>query len=142
MATDDRTLARALGQLYAAGIRPDWWKLPPQASSAAWAAIGAVIAEADPHCRGVLLLGLEASEDDLAERFAIAAPHAICKGFAVGRSIFAEAAASWFSGKCSDDDVVSLVAARYARLIRLWQEARSRAAAGVPSIPPTARTAT
>ena len=46
----------------------------------------------DPHCRGVLLLGLEASEAALARSFATAAPHARCRGFAVGRSIFGDAA--------------------------------------------------
>ena len=30
------------------GIKPDWWKLEPQASRAAWAAIDAVIATNDP----------------------------------------------------------------------------------------------
>src|SRR5207253_2879361 len=28
-ACDGTTLVRALAQVYAAGIRPDWWKLPP-----------------------------------------------------------------------------------------------------------------
>lgn len=127
MSSGGDTLARALEQIYAAGVRPDWWKLPPQDTHAAWEAVAAAIARGDPHCRGVLLLGLEASEDDLQESFAIAAPHAVCKGFAVGRSIFAEAAAAWFKGECGDDEVVSLVATRYARLIRLWQQARSGA---------------
>ena len=31
--TDD-TIARALAELYALGIKPDWWKLEPQASAA------------------------------------------------------------------------------------------------------------
>ena len=30
----DDTTARALGELYAAGIKPDWWKLEPLASPA------------------------------------------------------------------------------------------------------------
>jgi 5-dehydro-2-deoxygluconokinase len=132
MPSADDTLARALAQIYAAGVLPDWWKLPPQESNAAWDAIAAVIARCDPHCRGVLLLGLEASEDDLQESFAIAAPHAVCKGFAVGRSIFAEAAAAWFKGECSDDEVISVVATKYARLIRLWQHARSGALLATP----------
>jgi 5-dehydro-2-deoxygluconokinase len=129
MPADERTLARAMQQIYEAGVRPDWWKLPPPASPQAWESVAAVIAAADPHCRGVLLLGLEASEEDLQESFALAAPHPICRGFAVGRSIFAEAAAAWFHDACSDDEVVSVVAARYARLIRLWQQARSGAVA-------------
>ncbi|HEY0857775.1 MAG TPA: 5-dehydro-2-deoxygluconokinase [Albitalea sp.] len=142
MPADEQTLARAMEQIYVAGVRPDWWKLPPQASAAAWESIADVIARCDPHCRGVLLLGLEASEDDLQESFAIAAPHPICRGFAVGRSIFAQAAAAWFKGDCSDDDVIDAVATRYARLIRLWQEARSVALAAHGSTITQERTAT
>ena len=70
MAGGDDVLARALDAIYAAGIRPDWWKLPPPGSDAAWDRIAESIARHDPHCRGVLLLGLEASEDALARSFA------------------------------------------------------------------------
>ena len=36
MASGDDVLARALDAIYAAGVRPDWWKLPPPGSDAAW----------------------------------------------------------------------------------------------------------
>ena len=122
---DQATLARALAQIYAAGVRPDWWKLPPCESDDEWQAVAAAIRHGDLHCRGVLLLGLEASEADLQRSFRVAAPHAVCRGFAVGRSIFAEAAERWFSGKSSDAQVVLDVAQRYARLIARWDEARA-----------------
>jgi len=126
MTTHERTIARALDQLYGAGLKPDWWKLPPPATAAAWNAIEAAIERHDPHCRGVLLLGLEASEDDLASGFRLAAPHRRCKGFAVGRSIFADAATLWFAGERDDDEVVADIAARYRRLIQLWREVRAQ----------------
>ena len=129
LASDDDTLARALAQIYAAGVRPDWWKLPPPESGAAWQRISACIGREDPFCRGVLLLGLAASEDALAKSFALAAPHPICKGFAVGRSIFAEAAANWFAGQTGDEAVIEEVAGRYSRLIDLWRSARAADAA-------------
>lgn len=122
---DAATLAQALEQIYEAGVRPDWWKLPPAASDAEWTQIAAAIRCHDPHCRGVLVLGLEASEDDLDKSFRIAAPHAICRGFAVGRSIFADAAARWFAGQADDEQVVAEVAQRYRRLILRWDEARA-----------------
>ena len=118
------TLARALEQIYAAGVRPDWWKLPPPESAEAWQRIADAIARHDPHCRGVLLLGLEASEEALSSSFATAAPHPVCKGFAVGRSIFAEPATAWFAGRIDDAAVVTAVADRYSRLIALWRRAR------------------
>jgi 5-dehydro-2-deoxygluconokinase len=121
MAQRPDTLARAIEQVYDAGLWPDWWKLPPPRSQEEWQSIEQVLQRHDPHCRGVLLLGLDADEESLVRGFELAAPHAICKGFAVGRSIFGAAAARWFAGDCGDDDVVADVAARYARLIALWQ---------------------
>lgn len=125
MPGDDHTLARALQQMYVSGIQPDWWKLPPPESHAAWLHIGAAIEAYDPHCRGVLMLGLEASEDTLRRSFDTAAPHPVCKGFAIGRSIFAEPAAAWFAGRLDDPAVVTAVAQRFARLSALWRAARA-----------------
>ena len=125
MPVDDTTLARALEQIYRAGIRPDWWKLQPPADVVAWQRLDQVIARNDRHCRGVLLLGLEASEADLAQGFRVAAAQPLCKGFAVGRAIFADAAAAWFAGELDDAGVVAQVASRYQRLIALWCEARA-----------------
>jgi 5-dehydro-2-deoxygluconokinase len=122
-----------LEEIYGAGIRPDWWKLAPPASPEAWAAIEATIARHDPHCRGVLLLGMEASEEALERGFAIAARHAVCKGFAVGRSIFMDAARRWFAGACDDAQVVREVAANYARLVALWHKQRTLCKASASS---------
>jgi len=125
MPRDESTLVTAMEQIYAAGIRPDWWKLPPCDGDAEWRAIAGAIRDHDRHCRGVLVLGLEASEQALEKSFRIAAPHAICRGFAVGRSIFADAAALWFAGAATDAQVVEDIAQRYARLIHFWDEARA-----------------
>ena len=127
--SDAETTARSLEQLYEAGVRPDWWKLPPLTGEEAWSRVGAVIARNDSHCRGVLLLGLEAEESVLEASFAVAARFPVCKGFAVGRSIFGAAAREWFAGRATDDDVITDVVARYARLIGLWERARSLACA-------------
>src|SRR5438874_290849 len=57
------TVLRALKRLYNLEIYPEWWKLEPM-SAAQWQAIDALIAERDPYCRGVVLLGLGASVDE------------------------------------------------------------------------------
>lgn len=133
MPSDEDTVPLAIEQIYQAGIFPDWWKLPPAASAAGWEKTATVIHQHDAHCRGVLVLGLEASEEKLDQSFRIAAPHAICRGFAVGRSIFADAANGWFSGAMDDAAVVKDIAERYARLIVLWDQARMGQRAGAPS---------
>jgi 5-dehydro-2-deoxygluconokinase len=120
-----KDLPRALKDCYAAGIRPDWWKLPPPRSGEEWLAVEGIIRGNDPYCRGVILLGMEASEAALERGFALAARHPICKGFAVGRSIFMDAARRWFAGACSDEDVVKTVSDKYAALAKSWRKARS-----------------
>ena len=55
--------------------------------------------------------------------FAAAQP--LCKGFAVGRSLFADAAAAWFANELDDSGVIDMIAASYERLIDLWCDARA-----------------
>jgi 5-dehydro-2-deoxygluconokinase len=118
------TVARGVQQIYNAGVRPDWWKLPPP-DEHGWALLSETITRHDPHCRGVLLLGLEATEEQLWHGFHASAGQPLCKGFAVGRTLFADAAAAWFAGDLDDSGVVAEVATRYRRLIRIWQESRT-----------------
>ncbi|OQM77230.1 bifunctional 5-dehydro-2-deoxygluconokinase/5-dehydro-2-deoxyphosphogluconate aldolase [Manganibacter manganicus] len=126
---NEETVPRVLEELYALGIRPDWWKLEPQNSPNAWKAIEAIIVKHDPWCRGVVLLGLEAPQDELELAFAATADVSLVKGFAVGRTLFIDAAEKWFSGTISDEEAIADMAARFDRLTRAWLAARGRAAA-------------
>lgn len=119
---EDTTL-RVLKRFYNLGIRPAWWKLESQ-SAASWNAIGALIKERDPWCNGVLLLGLDAPEESLQISFAQAAQAPICRGFAVGRSIFSAAANNWLRGLTTDEAAVEDMAGRYRRLIDAWRAHR------------------
>ena len=126
--TDD-TIPRALEELYALGIKPDWWKLEPQASAAAWARIEQVILRNDPWCRGIVLLGLEAPQHELEQAFAATANAPIVKGFAVGRTIFINAAERWLAGGMSDEEAIADMATRFEGLTKAWLAARGRKAA-------------
>jgi 5-dehydro-2-deoxygluconokinase len=121
----DDTVADAISRLYAAGVVPDWWKLEPSTSDRAWRLTCEAIRQGDPHCRGVLVLGLDAPAARLADSFAVAARHDLVKGFAVGRTIFADAAASWFSGRIGDGEAAATMAARFAELCATWDGACS-----------------
>lgn len=118
------TVARALEELYALGIKPDWWKLEPQADAAAWERIDATIERNDPLCRGVVLLGLEAPADELAAAFEAVAASRTVRGFAVGRTIFAGAAEKWFAGEMDDAAAVEDMAARFRVLTQAWERVR------------------
>ncbi|MFL5117012.1 MAG: 5-dehydro-2-deoxygluconokinase [Microvirga sp.] len=121
----ERTIADVLAHLYDLRIRPDWWKLEPQRHVSAWQAIESVITDHDPYCRGVVVLGLEAPEEELTLAFAAAAQFPIVRGFAIGRTIFAESAESWLAGRMTDDEAAASMAATFRRIADSWDRAMS-----------------
>lgn len=123
---DDTTAAAVIERLYAVGIFPDWWKLEPMVSDAAWRSACAAIENNDPHCRGVVVLGLDAPFEELAASFRAAARHDMVKGFAVGRTIFGEVARAWMAGGMDDEEAVACMAENFVKLCEAWDEARAR----------------
>lgn len=121
---DKYTIARAMTELYTLGIKPDWWKLEPQDNAAAWDEIAKVIDAHDPWCRGIVLLGLEAPPQELEKGFrAVAGRHHV-KGFAVGRTIFNEAAQEWLRGAINDEAAVAMMAEKFRALVAMWNRAQ------------------
>lgn len=119
----DDTSARVMHRLYELGIKPDWWKLEPQKSANAWANISAEIERYDPSCRGIVMLGLDAPAPDLMAAFRIAKAEKRVKGFAVGRTIFADPARAWMAGKIDDATATAQMADRFAQLVAAWEGA-------------------
>lgn len=117
----DDTTASVMRRLYQIGIRPDWWKLEGQPSPAAWAAIDAAIEQNDPYCRGVVLLGLDAPAEELEQAFRLTKTSQSVKGFAVGRTIFGEAARGWLAGRLDDEAATAVMAERFGRLVEAWE---------------------
>ena len=120
---NDETTAQVMRRFYAAGIFPDWWKLEPTNSQSAWQNITQLIQQNDPHIQGIVILGLEASEEVLAHSFSVAAQQPFVRGFAVGRTIFAESAKSWMSGKIDDSQAIQEMSQKFKRLCDLWDAA-------------------
>ncbi|MCB2013413.1 MAG: 5-dehydro-2-deoxygluconokinase [Sphingobium sp.] len=123
------TVARTIERFYALGVRPDWWKLEPSEDPQAWSNIQQAILENDPRCRGVVLLGLAAPDDALLRSFEVAAPFPIVKGFAVGRTIWADAARQWLKGEIDDITAERLLAERFGKLVHGWRAVRPAPAA-------------
>jgi 5-dehydro-2-deoxygluconokinase len=118
------TVYRAMKRLYNLGIFPEWWKLAPM-TPAQWSAVDALVAERDPYCRGIVLLGLAASVDELAQGFRDAAASTTCRGFAVGRTIFHGPARAWLAGESDDASLKRDVRRTYESLIESWRAARA-----------------
>ncbi|BCT33031.1 MULTISPECIES: bifunctional 5-dehydro-2-deoxygluconokinase/5-dehydro-2-deoxyphosphogluconate aldolase [Pseudomonas] len=118
-------LYRSLKRLYNLGIYPAWWKIEAQ-SAEEWQKLDELIQERDPYCRGVVLLGLNASAECLAEGFRQAANSQTCRGFAVGRTIFQEPSRGWLAGEIDDETLIRQVQGTFEQLINAWRSARSR----------------
>jgi 5-dehydro-2-deoxygluconokinase len=118
--SDASLVVSAVEEFYRHGLRPDWWKLPPLADDDAWADIGAVIHKYDPQCGGIVVLGYDRPESELFAAFESALRGGAAVGFAIGRSVWQQPAADWFSGKADDQQVMQQVASRYRAILKGW----------------------
>ncbi len=116
------SLFNSITHIFALGIRPDWWKLPCMDTE--WVTkIDALIAQTTPHCKGIVVLGLDAPSDELATGFKAFREAKLVRGFAVGRTIFGQAARAWLAGDIDDAQLTSQVADNYAEVIQAWRTA-------------------
>ncbi len=122
---DQSTTAAIIDRFYEIGVYPDWWKLEPMQTDVDWKNACAAIERHDRHTRGIVVLGLDAPADELETSFAAAARQDLVKGFAVGRTIFGDAARAWLGEGISDDDAVADMVERYKSLCDTWDRARS-----------------
>ena len=118
---DGESVAALLRRFYEMAVRPEWWKIPPNPDPLVWERIGSVVREYDPYCAGLLVLGQAMEEGELAETFAAAASEPLCRGFAIGRSIYGGPGRRWLAGEVDDAELVSSVAEKYGRMNDLWQ---------------------
>ncbi|MEP0177687.1 MAG: 5-dehydro-2-deoxygluconokinase [Paraglaciecola sp.] len=121
MSSNDDTVVACMKMIYDLDIRPDWWKLPSP-SKTAWAKMSDLIEQRSPHCRGVILLGLDAPFEELIQGFVDSASFPLCKGFAVGRSIFSGPSEAWLSNKISDDQLKQQIGQNYMTLVDAWNK--------------------
>jgi len=124
MPNNEDTVVLAMQRFYNLGIKPDWWKLPAPTTNG-WQQISTLIAERAPHCRGVILLGLDAPLAQLELAFKASADFDICKGFAVGRSIFSAPSKAWLSNTINDETFIAQVKDNYLRLVHAWQNRKA-----------------
>ena len=124
---NDDTTATLIRRFYEIGVYPDWWKLEPMKTHAGWQNAINGIEENDPHTRGIVVLGLDAPEAELSASFEVAASYPLVRGFAVGRTIFGDAARAWMKGAMTDAEAIAQMAERYTNLCKIWDAARVKA---------------
>ena len=107
---------------YDLGVVPDWWKLEPIEDAGFWTAAGDVARANDPHLQGIIVLGKEMPDEDLVRVLDKARGEPLVCGFAIGRTIFSDAAKQWFAGRCDDDAAHDMMVAVFERLIAAWND--------------------
>ena len=120
---DPAQILKLMEFLYALGVYPDWWKLEPVGAPAFWRDAGAIMRRHDPHAQGIIVLGKDMPHKQLAGLLAAARSDEAVKGFAVGRSIFGDAAAGWFEGTLDDKAARAMMRERYVGLLDAWKRA-------------------
>ena len=121
MTLGDKQYLTLMNQFYSIGVKPDWWKLPPL-SELSWKQVELLIQDNDPHCRGILILGLDAPLDEVQAGFNAAANCLLVKGFAVGRTIFGLPSSLWLANDINDEELISQIKSNYSILVRAWQQ--------------------
>ena len=130
-ARDDNTpafeqVAPIMQYFYKLGVKPDWWKLEPALDPAYWRQVGEVIDAHDSHCQGIIVLGLNGTIEGISEAFNVASKQPWVKGFAIGRTLFAEAAQGWLQGHLDDAQAIELMATNYRLIIAAWDNAQAQ----------------
>lgn len=133
------SVPETIARLYDLGIRPDWWKLEPIQSQDVWQALGDTIAARDPFCRGILILGMTSSLDEVRTAFVASTACPLVRGFAIGRAIFGTTTEEWLAGRISDAEAEAAIAGRFEQVIDTWcdthaRHTRARDAAPIASI--------
>ena len=127
----DEAVLRTISRLYNLGFKPEWWKLAPLHPSA-WDSLAELIAQRDPVCRGVVILGLNEPMEYLVKSFA-GATNPVVKGFMVGRTLWADASLRWLKGELDDEGLVSDVARKFSLLVEAWGDSRAPAITSAPA---------
>jgi 5-dehydro-2-deoxygluconokinase len=117
---DAGSVVSAVEQLYRVGLRPDWWKLPPLREDDAWREIADVVRRHDPQCGGVIVLGYELPREKLFAAFESALHSGSAIGFAIGRSVWRQAAMDWFNGTVDDQTTAGRIVENYQAILDGW----------------------
>ena len=120
--TVGESVVKSVSRIFDLGIRPDWWKIPCMDEVSAHR-VNELISTRSPHCCGIVILGLDAPADQLAEGFKAFNGLPLVKGFAVGRTIFGQSAKAWLANEIDDAELVKQVADNYREMVGIWGRA-------------------
>lgn len=117
-----RILADYIRTAYDKGLVPDYWKIEGVPDSDAMRVVDLAIVERNGPLQ--LILGKGAGIETVGRWFASARGAASAAGFAIGRTVYWDAACDFLRGRATADEAKARIAENYAQVISLWREAR------------------
>jgi 5-dehydro-2-deoxygluconokinase len=118
-----RLLADYIRSVYRVGVVPQYWKMEGVPDSTAMRIIDEAICERDGTRQ--LILGKGAALETVERWFASARGAASAAGFAIGRTVYWDAACQFLLGRTAADEAVHQIAANYETVIELWRRAHA-----------------
>jgi len=94
-----------------------------------WRQIDMAIRENDPLCRGVVLLGLSASEEDVIASFAVAAPFSYRQGIRSRPHHLSRRGTRVLQNRIDDQGAIESLARKFSVLVQAWRRFASGAQA-------------
>ncbi len=113
-------VAQSVEVLYHQGLYPTWWKLPALDDFGQWTEIARIVRKYDPHCAGVIVLGLDQPLAELTPKLKFAKDSGIGVGFAIGRSIWRRPAEQWFAKEIDDRHAIALIESAFNSVVSTW----------------------
>jgi myo-inositol catabolism protein IolC len=123
-----RLMVQGIGELQAAGVDPDLWKVEGLDRREDCQAIVAAARAGNRDQVGCIILGRGEDDKKVLEWLGIAAQVPGFIGFAVGRTTFWGALVAWRNSKMTRDQAVAEIARRYREFTNAFDTARSNAA--------------
>ena len=118
-----KQMKTSIDLVYNSEVFPDWWKIAALPTQKDWDIVTKTIDGHDPHCRGILLLGADKPLDQLSKEFSLAARQEMCRGYAIGRSIFGAPCREWVAGRISEEEAEQKIYNNFITVIKSWEKA-------------------
>ncbi|HZV75404.1 MAG TPA: DUF2090 domain-containing protein [Conexibacter sp.] len=118
-------VVETIGQLQAAGVEPDVWKVEGLDSVEDCNAVSAAARADGRDAVGCVVLGAGADDETVSGWLRAAAQADGFIGFAIGRTIFWNPLKRWIAGECDRDAAVEAIAANYRRMIDVYDAGRT-----------------
>jgi 5-dehydro-2-deoxygluconokinase len=117
-----RLMVEAIGELQAAGVEPDLWKIEGLDRREDCEKIVATARARGRDHVGCIVLGRGENDQKLREWLGIAAGVPGFVGFAVGRTVFWDPLVAWKAGKATREEAAAQIAQRYREFVDLFEK--------------------